>query len=217
MNKSIFHPGIEQRSAEWHALRLGKITASEVHKICGARGFGQTGETYVDVCFAEILTGITEEIPDNDYMYHGRKYEPVAREFYELASGLKFKEVGFIEHPDFKNCGASPDGVNFEKKIGLEIKCPKTQTSHSKHLLIKNQQDLKKVKKDYYWQVMFSMLLSGFEHWKFISYHPYFNHIKDLRLHAVNIYYNQKDIDLLCERIAEFQDKMQIRLKSVGI
>ena len=38
---------MEQRSEEWHKARKGRFTASHIHKLMGARGLGQTGESYI--------------------------------------------------------------------------------------------------------------------------------------------------------------------------
>jgi putative phage-type endonuclease len=199
-NNLIIHDEIEQRTDEWFALRLGKFSASNIHKICGERGIGQTGESYIDDIIAEILTGEHREI--NVYaMEWGRQYEPIAREFYELATGLKINEVGCITTPEYENCICSPDGINFAEKIGFEIKCPENPANHVKHLTMKTQADLKKEKKEYYWQIMFSMLISGFSQWKFISYHPNFTAKKDLRMIVIDIIRDERDIKFLQNRI----------------
>jgi len=214
-SKIIFHTGIEQKSEAWFNLRLGKFTGSEIWKLMGARGLGKQGNTYIHDKFSEILTGKVYNIPDNKYFEHGRYYEPIAKKSYEEAANILFEDIGFIEHPDFENCGASPDGINFEIKTGIEIKCPETQSMHSKHILIENQNDLKKLKPDNYWQIMFLMLICGFEKWKFISYHPDFTKKKDLRLFAIDVFYNQTDINILADRIGEANFLLNKKLNKV--
>jgi uroporphyrinogen-III synthase len=76
---------------------------------------------------------------------------------------------------------------------------------------------LKKHKKEYYWQIMFSMYLSGFEKWIFISYHPDFLQFKDLRLFSIPVYYNQKDIDFMIERVEEAEYSIMNDLAKKGI
>ena len=44
-----------QGTDEWLSIRKGKFTASEIHKLMGQRGFGDTGMTY-------ILEKVTEEL-----------------------------------------------------------------------------------------------------------------------------------------------------------
>ena len=60
MNNNIkIYRNIEQGSAEWHSLRLGLITGSQVHRLMGVKGLGQTGLTYIDEIISEILTAIS--------------------------------------------------------------------------------------------------------------------------------------------------------------
>ena len=224
MNKNIiFHTGIEQRSPQWFALRLGKLTGSEIHKICNVRGFVKTGETYVDDKIAEICTNKLREIPDNRFFEHGRYYETVAKDFYsqiyltQFGIDLELQEIGFIENVNYGMCGASPDGISFTQKIGLEIKCPENQSNHAKYLRIKNQYDLKKRKPEYYWQIMFCLLISGFQMWKFISFHIDFTYKKDLRIYVVDVEKDENDFDFLKSRINEAQERIQTGLLEIGV
>src|SRR5208282_4714782 len=59
-------------------------------------------------------------------------------------------------------CGASPDGL-IGDDLGIEIKCPNAST-HVKYLLAG------KVPDDYIVQVHFSMFVTGFPRWIFMSY-----------------------------------------------
>lgn len=218
MNNNIkIYRNIEQRSAEWHSLRLGLITGSQVHRLMGVKGLGQTGLTYIDEIISEILTGKETEIADNKYLEHGRTYEPIARKLFEKALGLEFEEVGFVKNSDFKYCGSSPDGLILSEKIGLEIKCPYKSANHKSYLMFKNQNDLKESKKEYYWQILFLMLISKLEKVWFVSYHPDFTKLKDLRLFALPIYYNQTDIDFLTERVNEASFLIENDLKALGV
>lgn len=218
MNTDILvYRNLEQRSAEWHALRLGLITGSQVHRLCSARGLGQTGESYINEIIGEILTGKQNEIPDTKAMQHGREYEAIARLKFEHATKTKFEEVGFIKNKNFKFCGCSPDGILLSEKLGLEIKCPEKAHNHVSYLNFKNQFDLKDGKKEYYWQILFLMLIAEIEKVWFVSYHPDFTKLKDLRLFALPIYYNQSDIDFLTERVNEASFLIENKLKSYGI
>lgn len=58
-------------------------------------------------------------------MAHGTKYEPVARTWYENATGLKVEEVGLAVPKWNFHLGASVDGVIVGQEGILEIKCPK--------------------------------------------------------------------------------------------
>lgn len=213
MNNIIFHTDIEQKSEAWHELRLGKITGSKVNMLMGKKGLGQTGLTYINSLAAEILTGKERFIRPNSAMLHGDYYEPVARNFYSKLIGIEFNELGFVENSDYKNCGASPDGLNYDNELGIEIKCPENQGEHFSYLQFVNQEDLKKSKHEYYWQIMFCLLITNFKTWKFISFHPDFNHKRDLRLYSIDVYWNQQDVDLLINRIKEANNILESILK----
>ena len=52
---------MEQRSDDWFSQRQGKCTASEIYKILGVRGFGETGETYTFDKACEMIFGLPSE------------------------------------------------------------------------------------------------------------------------------------------------------------
>jgi putative phage-type endonuclease len=71
---------------------------------------------------------------DNDNVYHGKKYEPIATKIYEHIYNNKVYEFGALPSEQYKFLGASPDGIcskytldnKFSSRLGtmLEIKCP---------------------------------------------------------------------------------------------
>ena len=108
---------IDQNTPEWHALRLGKFTASN------AQAIANNGKGLETLCFekvAEILTGKAKESYTNDDMQRGNDLEEMARNSYELETGIVVKRVGFIEKSD--RIGCSPDGLIAEDGL-QEIKC----------------------------------------------------------------------------------------------
>lgn len=112
----------EQRTDDWFAVRQLKMTASNGTVIYNA---GKGLETYIDNLVAEYISGVHEEIYTNADMQRGVELEPIAREKACEIAGLKFQEVGFVEHDQF--IGVSPDGVVFDKdkiKVICELKCP---------------------------------------------------------------------------------------------
>jgi len=122
--------GCAQRSPEWHALRLGKLTGSHAAdmlatvKTKGAEAAARRDLRLRLVC--ERLTGASSE---GDYvskdMQRGVDLEPAARAAYEAATGSIVKPIGFVAH-DALAAGCSPDGL---VRGGIvEIKCPKAAT-----------------------------------------------------------------------------------------
>jgi len=68
---------IDQGSADWHSLRLGKVTASRVKDVL-SKGRGtatsKTAETYMMELLAERLTGQAKPFFENDAMRWGTQY-----------------------------------------------------------------------------------------------------------------------------------------------
>ena len=119
---------IEQRTNEWHEQRKGKFTASEVYKLMGARGLGETGKTYAIEKAIDELFGITEERFVSYDMERGTTLEPLAFNKIKELFDLDFIDVtncGFFTKDE--NSGSSPDGLIGSDGI-LEIKCPRTET-----------------------------------------------------------------------------------------
>mgnify|MGYP003635955244 FL=1 len=119
----------EQGSAEWLAMRLGKVTASKVSDVL-SKGRGSApskmSETYMIELIAEVLTGNSKPFFENDAMRWGTETEPQARAMYAVNNDfIDVKEVAFVEHNE--QVGISPDGLIGEDGL-LEIKCPNTTT-----------------------------------------------------------------------------------------
>lgn len=187
-----------QGSNEWYKERLGKITASNAHKIMSPKGLGKTGETYVYSLVAGEMGAMQEKI-SSAAMWWGIEHEDDARAYYKIAFGVEeLEQVGFIHHPTNFECGFSADGM-VENILGAEIKCPYNPENHVKHLAVKNGSDLLTINKDYYWQCMFSMWCSDLEKWHFISYDPRFT--GTYRMNAAVIERNKEHLDLIGERV----------------
>jgi putative phage-type endonuclease len=116
----------QQKSNEWLDLRAGRFTGSQIHKLMGVKGLGQTGLTYAFEMACEIVFGRNEEEQFESFdIKRGNELEPFAfRKFKEL------KELDFIEVQNCSffaygnNAGASPDGLVSNDSV-LEIKCPR--------------------------------------------------------------------------------------------
>jgi putative phage-type endonuclease len=109
---------IQQNTDEWFAIRLGKLTASE------AQAIASDGKGLDTLCFklaAEKLSGKSSESYTNEDMERGKELEALARNAYEIETGIVAKQVGFVELTEFVGC--SPDGLINDDGL-LEIKCP---------------------------------------------------------------------------------------------
>ena len=128
---------MEQKSPEWFAARLGRVTASRVADVVAKTKTGDSASrgNYMAQLVIERLTNKQEESYSNEYMDWGNLQEPFARAAYEAATNVLVDEVGMITHPRIEMSGASPDGLVGDDGL-VEIKCPKTAT-HIETLLSK--------------------------------------------------------------------------------
>lgn len=126
---------VEQGSPEWHALRLGKVTASRVADVCRkikSGGFSADRTNYKAELILERLTGsvASDGFMSKD-MENGKLFEPDARAEYELRHRCEVTQVGFVDHDAIPMSGASFDGlitVNGVHEGFIEMKCPKPAT-----------------------------------------------------------------------------------------
>jgi putative phage-type endonuclease len=120
---------IIQGSAEWKAIRVGKVTASRIADVVAKTktGWGASRANLMAELIAERLTGQAAEGFVNAAMQHGTDTEPQARAAYEFFTDATVDLIGFVPHPTIAMAAASPDGL-----VGLdglvEIKCPLTAT-----------------------------------------------------------------------------------------
>jgi putative phage-type endonuclease len=113
-----------QRTDDWFADRLGKVTASRVADILARTKSGPSASraNYAAELVAERLTGRRAEGFTSAAMQRGTDLEPLARDSYSFMTGNKVVEVGFVPHPTIAMTGASPDGLIDDDGL-VEIKC----------------------------------------------------------------------------------------------
>lgn len=184
----------QQRSNDWYSLRLGKFTASEIHKLLGIKGLGKTGETYIYEKACEIIFGVDEEDNFTSYdMQRGINLEPIAfRKFKEL------KDLEFIEvkesyfFPYGEDAGASPDGVVGNDAV-LEIKCPRSN-KFFKYI----KYGIAEIDNVYMAQMQFQMLCSNSQRAHFFNYLIF----KGQEMwHEIVVERDEKMIELIKERL----------------
>lgn len=113
---------IAQGTDEWFEVKKGKLTASHATAIM-ANGKGL--QTLVE----EIITDYysSDNYPEytnrlsNKHIDRGNEFEAKARTIYELETGNKVEQVGFVELDEFVGC--SPDGLVGDDGL-IEIKNP---------------------------------------------------------------------------------------------
>ncbi len=153
-----------QGSEEWHAARLGRVTASRVSDVMAKTktGYSASRTNYMMELLCQRLTGKREEVFTSAAMQRGTELESSARSVYEAESGLLVTETGFVVHPEIAGLGASPDGLVGDEGL-LEIKCPNTAT----HV---NFLRTEKPDNKYQWQMLAQMACTGRDWCDFVSF-----------------------------------------------
>jgi putative phage-type endonuclease len=157
---------IIQGSAEWKAIRCGKVTASRVADIVAKTktGYSASRANYMAQLITERLTGTVAESFTNAAMQHGTETEPEARSAYEFYQGVSVAQIAFVPHPTIDQAGASPDGLIDGDGL-VEIKCPQSAT-HLETLLGQA------VPGKYETQIQFQLACTGRQWCDFVSYDP---------------------------------------------
>jgi putative phage-type endonuclease len=202
---------IEQGSAEWLAIRLGKVTASRITDVLakGKSGEAATREDYRTELVVQRLTNEPGESFTNAAMEWGTQTEPMARIAYEAHANVFVEQVAFVDHPTIEWFGCSPDGLVGETGL-LEIKCPASKT-HIKYLLGG------KPPAKYVPQMQCQMAVTGREWCDFVSYDPRLP--EDLQLFVVRLERDVSYIMAMEEEVSKFLgevSEMYSKLKEIN-
>lgn len=157
---------MEQRSPEWYAIRLGKVTGSRVADLMARTktGYGASRANYMAELICERLTGQLTEGYTNGAMQWGIDTEPRAKAAYTFTLGVPIAECAFAVHGKIPDFGASPDGLIGDDGL-LEIKCPASAT-HIETLLSAS------VPGKYITQMQAQMACTGRKFCDFVSFDP---------------------------------------------
>ena len=116
---------------EWMEVRSGKITGSVAKKLVTPTGKPSVQyKQEIGRIIAEAQGWQFPEFINPTYwMERGISMEEEARNWFQVQTGLKVIECGFIEH-DSELAGFSPDGyvMDGDILIPVELKCPKPST-----------------------------------------------------------------------------------------
>jgi putative phage-type endonuclease len=158
---------MEQRTPEWKAARVGKVTASRVADIVARTKKGEytaARRNYLAQLLTERLTGTWSDVYVSPEMRWGTQQEPFARRHYAFERDALIAQVGLIDHPRIAMAAASPDGLVEDDGL-VEIKCPLTAT----HL-----QTLQSgaVPEECLPQIAWQMSATGRQWCDFVSYDP---------------------------------------------
>ena len=192
-----------QGSPEWFLSRLGIPTASRFSELLTSQGKPSASQTgYMYELLAEQMAGTPEESFSNAWMERGNELEPMAREYYEIQTGLTVEQSGFVTTDD-RSAGGSPDGLT--PTGGIEIKCPK-RANHIAYLLGG------KCPAKYTQQVQGLMWIFERDHWDFVSYHPEMPAQLIVRVDR-----DDKWIGAFVDELYKFNDKLAKARQKLGL
>ena len=203
-----------QRNEQWYSDRLGKITASRVYDVCARGKNGQPYSKYHDYKMElalERLTGKPTESFTSNAMQWGIDTEPKAKEAYTLQTMNEVQDVGFIDHPEIENFGASPDGLlldMFGKPLNkaIEIKCPTSKT----HLETLTSG---KVNPQYIYQMASQLMCLGMKECVFMSFDPRFP--ADLQIFLYDFELTTEMEEEITEKVVKFNKEVDQVIKDL--
>jgi len=194
---------VEQRTPEWHALKLGLPSGSTFSKIVQPVSGEPVKDstTFVNQLALELVTGEVEKSGfDNYHMQRGRELEPEAIAWYELVYGKVVEPIGFVTN---YGLGFSPDGFIKGEKGFIEVKsvCPKVQLECLEAGGV--------MPRKHYPQVQGGLYVTGYEYCDFISYSTVFMPF------CVKIYRDEDYIAKLAKESKIILSKIEARLLQI--
>lgn len=157
---------VEQGSADWYRLRVGRPTASNFHRIVTPKGEpSKQALPYMYRLTAErmLIDTLDDDIGFVKYVRDGQEREPQAVALFNFTNETVLEPGGFVTTDDGR-LGASPDRLLKGGRQAVEVKCPAPQTQM--RYLLDGPDD------DYRAQVQGHLLVGEFEAVHFFTYHP---------------------------------------------
>jgi hypothetical protein len=217
------HRAIQQRSWDWFKLRAGKVTGSELGNLITDKIKIRDWKTampnsYLHRKLAEKWRGeALQSFGGSQQTDQGVIYEEQARNFFASLLEADIEQVGGIES-DSERLWCSPDGIiavgetcgdcdpcvggrpdqcaiSPAKLVGLEIKCPNADTQVG--WLLSGG-----VPEEHVLQVQFSLWVSGFKQWRFLSWCKDFPHL------AVSVEPNAELFAVMESAVSDFNARL---------
>lgn len=187
-----------QRSAEWFAARLGRLTGSRAADMLAQTPTqakaGTWGAARRNLLMQLVLERLTGKSQERGYvsqaMQDGIDREPDAVALYEALTGRLSMQTGFLSHTSLM-VGASLDGHVGDFEGVIEVKCPQP-AAHAEYL------ETGVVPDDYLKQITHNLWISGAQWCDWLSFNPDFP--ESLQTRLVRIVRDEK-------AIAEYEKK----------
>lgn len=187
-------------SDDWWFARLGMMTGSKISCICGERGIGEGGLTYIRSKVCEKISGKSaERNVTTEGTLFGVENEPKSIEYYQKKYNIPVIVVNkHLVYDDLFS--VTPDCLVIHKELGNSYDCETVETksyityaTHMEHCECETPQQIKAVNKPLYWQVLSQMHFADVLVGNAVFFHPDFPEESGLRQHRVQF----KKIDLV--------------------
>ena len=196
---------MDQRTDEWFAARIGKVTASRIKDVLAGKTTAAR-RNYMAQLVVERFTNKAPESFTNAAMQWGTDQEPFARAAYEAKLGVLVDETGLVDHPTIPMSGASPDGLVNDDGL-VEIKCPNTAT----HIdtLLSRMPDA-----DYIGQMQWQMACTGRKWCDFVSFDPRMP--EHLQLYVIRVMRDDKKIEEIEKEVIKFLSEVDQKISKLS-
>lgn len=198
----------EQRSPEWFAARLGRLTGSRAADMLATIKSGEAAarrDLRVQLVCERLTGTVQEEAFINAAMQRGIDCEPLAFSAYESLTGNVAHRTGFLAHNSLA-IGCSLDGHIGQFEGILECKCPKSAT-HLGYL------KAGKVPPAYLPQITHNLWVTGAAWCDFLSFDDRFP--ASLQTFLVRVERDEKDIAAYALAATLFLSEVQAEVDTV--
>ena len=200
---------IIQGSDEWHQVRLGILTASEMKHVITAKTLktadNETARQHVWELAAQRISGYVEPSYIGDDMLRGWEDEIKARAKYEERTGQEVEEVGFITNDKLGfTIGYSPDGCVVGTKGGIE--CKSRRQKYQVQTVVE-WHHMKTVPSDFLIQLQTGLLVAEWDWIDLVSYSG------GLHMPIMRVYPDLKIQEAIVEAATVFEGKVAEAVK----
>lgn len=178
---------IQIYTAEWYVSRIGRATSSSIYTIMGDKFSTVDYVAYVYQKAGELVTGKStedENIVEDENTAWGRENELSAIMRFSKIMGIQYMVVQKMIIGKDDHFSSTPDAIwvrgesvlnKDEYNVStLEVKCPRKFTTYIPLWECHTPEQLKRVNKKYYWQVLDQMDNTDAAVGYFVCYHPLF-------------------------------------------
>ena len=199
----------EQRSQEWVAARLGRLTGSRASDMLATIKSGAPSTSRQNLLMQLVLERLTGRSQERAFtsqaMEDGTEREPDALLWYEAVTGQLVERTGFLSHTSLM-AGTSLDGHLGDFEVIVEAKSPLPAT-HWEYL----KSGVVPIK--YQRQCLHGLWLTGAKRCDWLSFHPDFP--ENLRAKFVEIHRDEQAVAEYDKQVLAFLAEVDRELGAV--